>query len=138
MTFFLKGYRVDTDKIAQMFDMPRSRALDYKPMIVRNINRGSYKYIGTGYEPDGHINMMIVMDDGYNAAELMRTPMPPSEDGVLLSIARHICTPCVWPDYDQIFDYKTFWYAWKESGGCKVGEINTTSDDSNSTEQKKT
>ncbi|KAF9479925.1 hypothetical protein BDN70DRAFT_789614, partial [Pholiota conissans] len=101
MAFLLKGYRLDTDKIAKKFNVdPPNRAFEYKFWIIKTIDRNAYKYIGTGFEQSGHTNLMIVMDDGYKAEMLMNTPMPDAYDANLRDIARSVCTPGVWPDYD--------------------------------------
>jgi hypothetical protein len=68
--------------------------------IIKTIPREAYKYIGNGYEQDGKLNLMIVMEDGCDAEELMKSPLAPPSDETLAAVAREVCSQGVWPCFD--------------------------------------
>jgi hypothetical protein len=107
MPLYLQGYRLDDDKIAKLFGC--EDPTDYKPAIIRCIERDSYRYIANGFEPNGDLNLIIVMKGGNDAVELTQTPMPESEDATLLDIARKVCTAGVWPCYDGVSAREFLW-----------------------------
>lgn len=95
-TFFIKGYKVDYDKLAKRFgnredDPDNTRFL----AIVKLFPRETYKYIETGEEPDGHLSLVVVLEDGYDKARLEETPMPPFDQRG----ATEILTAGVWPAF---------------------------------------
>ncbi|KAF8175120.1 hypothetical protein BJ912DRAFT_38608 [Pholiota molesta] len=142
MPLYLKGYRLDGDKIAKLFNC--EDPTDYKPAIIRCIARDAYRYIANGFEPNGDLNLIIVMKGGNDAVALTQTPMPDSEDATLLDIARKVCTAGVWPCFDgacvcssdfwgesavlmggwiDVDNPRTFWAEWVKHGRCRLGEI---------------
>ncbi|KAJ3511910.1 hypothetical protein NLJ89_g3824 [Agrocybe chaxingu] len=87
---------------------PNDRPDDWVIPIVNTIPRGAYKYVQNGYESDGSINVMIVLEDGVDEQELMKSPVT-SSDKTLTAIGRDICTPGIWPSFDSLGSPKTFW-----------------------------
>ena len=70
-------YKVDHDKLAKHFgnredDPDNTRFLAIAKIFPREI----YKYIETGKETDGHLSLVVVLEDGYDKARLEETPMP--------------------------------------------------------------
>ncbi len=75
--FFIKGYKVDREKLAKRFghreaDPENTRFLP----IARLFPRESYKYIAAGEEPDEHISLVVVLEDGPDKSSLENSPMP--------------------------------------------------------------
>jgi hypothetical protein len=75
---YIKGYKVNLDKITRLYgvtseeDPDNTRFLD----IVRIFPRESYKYIGGGFESDGRLEFVVVLDEGNDKATLENSPMP--------------------------------------------------------------
>lgn len=103
MTLFLKGYRLDMSKISKTLPLePNKRPDDWVIPIVETIPRDAYKCIQNGYESDNSINVMIVIEDGADKQELMKSPVA-SSDKTLAAIGHAICTPGIWPSSDSAF-----------------------------------
>ncbi|PPQ93554.1 hypothetical protein CVT25_005521 [Psilocybe cyanescens] len=101
MTVFLKGYRLDMFKISKTVPLePNSRPDDWVIPIVDTIPRDAYKRVQNGYESDNSLNVMIVLEDGVDEQELMRSPVT-SSDKTLVDIGCTICTPGIWPSFDS-------------------------------------
>jgi hypothetical protein len=81
---------------------PNRRPDDWVIPIVDTIPRDAYKCVQNGYESDDSINFMIVIEDGVDAQELMKSPVT-SSDKTLAAIGRAICTPGIWPSFDSAF-----------------------------------
>ncbi|KAF8881845.1 hypothetical protein CPB84DRAFT_1791503 [Gymnopilus junonius] len=118
MPLFLKGFRLDFDKICEVLEV--DDADRYVRNIIYCIPREAYNRIGCGYGRNRKLILMIVMEDGYDPEELMKTPVDSSSDPTLADIAREVCTPGVWPCYDDIDNLETFWDNWD---GPKIGEM---------------
>ena len=81
---------------------PSSIIHDWVIPIVETIPRDAYKYVQNGYESDDSINFMIVIEDGADEQELMKSPVW-SSDKTLAAIGRAVCTPGIWPSFDSAF-----------------------------------
>jgi hypothetical protein len=104
MTIFLNGYRLDMSKISKILSLDQNkRPDDWVIPIVNTIPRDAYKYIQNGYKSDNSLNVMIVIEDGADKQELMKTPVA-SSDKTLADIGRAICTPGIWPSFDSGFN----------------------------------
>ncbi|KAF8950822.1 hypothetical protein BDZ97DRAFT_1892053 [Flammula alnicola] len=124
MPLFLKGYKLEPSKISRTFNVqPPEDPHDYVISIIDCIPRDAYKYIGNGYEKDDNLNVMIVMEDGRDEKQLMNNPVPPSDDKTLADIARKICTPAIWPSFDDLDSPPEFWDSWG-SGASDLLEWN--------------
>jgi hypothetical protein len=51
-------------------------------------------------EDDGHLNLLLVLEDGYDKAALMKGGFEP-KDEKLAMIAKEVLTPGIWPDHEQ-------------------------------------
>jgi hypothetical protein len=102
MALFLKGYRLDMSKIGKVVPLkPNRRIDDWVIPIIDTIPRDAYKCVNNGYESDDSINVMIVIEDGVDEQELMKSPVTAS-DKTLAAIGRAICTPGIWPSFDSM------------------------------------
>ncbi|KAF8806197.1 hypothetical protein BYT27DRAFT_7168552 [Phlegmacium glaucopus] len=109
MPLFLKGYKLDLSKISQTFNVqPPDRPDDWVISIIECIPRDAYKHIGNGYETNDKINVMIVIEDGRDEKELMKSSVI-SSDKTLADIGRKICTLAIWPCFDDLDSPPTFW-----------------------------
>lgn len=81
---------------------PNKRPDDWIIPIVETISRDAYKCVQNGYESDNSINVMIVIEDGADEQELMKSPVA-SSDKTLAAIGCAICTPGIWPSFDSAF-----------------------------------
>lgn len=103
MPLFLKGYKLDMSKISQTFDVQSpDRPDDWVIPIIQCIPRDAYKYIGNGYEKDGTLNVMIVIESGHDEKQLMKSSVT-SSDETLADVGRRVCTPAIWPSFDGAF-----------------------------------
>ena len=75
MTLYLKGYKIDKEKIRSEFPRQPRHSNDnyvlgyYKP-ILNNIPRDAYDYLLSGREPDGKSVLVLVLALGYDREEL--------------------------------------------------------------------
>jgi hypothetical protein len=65
LTFFLKGFKLDREKIRRQFPREEnepegSYELSWYTVILDCITATAYKYIGLGMESDGHLNLVVV------------------------------------------------------------------------------
>ena len=72
---YIKGYKLDRQKIRTVFkrkDGEPEESYDFKWIkpIINTIPETAYSYVGNGLEPDGHLNLVLVLEDGYDEAAL--------------------------------------------------------------------
>ncbi|KAI9443170.1 hypothetical protein H4582DRAFT_1922870 [Lactarius indigo] len=77
----LKGYNLNRQKIRSQFprdelDTEVNYKSSYYESILAYVPDTAYKYVGYGAEPDGKINMVLVLEDGYDRKAL---------DGILVT-----------------------------------------------------
>lgn len=100
--FFLKGYKFDLEKIRRTFPKTdqdltvQNYEITWIQPIVDTIPREAYKYIKCGVEQNGDLNLVMVLDDGYDAERLKKEPVD-SDDEMLAQAARDVLTAGVWP-----------------------------------------
>ena len=72
--FYIKGYKLDRDKISKFPPWPNdpnnTRFLDLWKEFPE-----PFLYLENGLEPDGEINLVVVLADGYNKEEVEKTPI---------------------------------------------------------------
>ena len=98
---FLKGFKVDCRKIKR-YSLPTKEDptnTRYYRLIISLIPRTAYKYIGAGFEEDGDMCLVVVMEDGWDKEELQKMDMPFYE-GMLAQAAERVLTPGVWLSSD--------------------------------------
>ncbi|KAF8523320.1 hypothetical protein BU17DRAFT_86042 [Hysterangium stoloniferum] len=101
--FYIKGYKLDPDKIRQTFskkpDLPEATSdiYWYQP-IIDYIPETAYRYVGCGLEPDGHYNLVLVLDDGNDEAALKQTNVDLPES--LPKQVLQVLTTGVWESVD--------------------------------------
>ena len=98
---YLKGYKLDNEKIRRRFPREANEAKDsyeftwYQP-IFECIPTTAYQYVGYGIDLDGHLIAVIVLDDGYDEAALKGSSVE-TNDPTLSGMAQSILTSGVWP-----------------------------------------
>ena len=72
--FYIKGYKVDRDKFSKFPTRPNdpenARFLELWKKFPE-----PFLYLENGLEPDGEINLVIVLADGYNKEEVENVPI---------------------------------------------------------------
>ncbi|KAK2462570.1 hypothetical protein APHAL10511_005413 [Amanita phalloides] len=72
---YIKGYKLDRQKIRAVFkrkDGESEESYDFKWIkpIINSIPETAYSYVGNGLEPHGHLNLVLVLEEGYDEAAL--------------------------------------------------------------------
>jgi len=103
-TFFLKGFKLDRKKIRHQFPREENEPegnyeLSWYPVILDCIPATAYKYIGLGVESDGHLNLVVVIEDGRDEGVLKQGSLE-TNDETLAKIAEDVLTPGIWPCSD--------------------------------------
>jgi len=101
MSLFLKGYKLDRQKIRSEFPRKEHQPEDtyhviYSGPIINSIPSTAYKYVGAGVEPDGDIVEVLVLEDGYDLNMLDGIITPPNE---FPKGALSVLTPGIWPEW---------------------------------------
>lgn len=74
---FIKGYKVDLLKVTKRFGVREDDPHNLRFLsITRLFPQDSYKYIGTGEEADGRVELIVVLAEGDDKAQLEKSPMP--------------------------------------------------------------
>jgi hypothetical protein len=100
---YLKGYKLDRQKIRSRFPREDYESEDnyelnyYKP-IITHIPETAYKYVGCGVESDGHLNLVLVLEDGYDQTALDGIITTPD---TLPEASLNVLTPGIWPSREQ-------------------------------------
>ena len=100
-TFFLKGFKLDREKIRRHFPREEnepegSYEMTWYSAILDCIPETAYKYVGRGVESDGHLNLVVVIEDGRDEEALKKGSVE-SQDEILAKIAEDVLTPGIWP-----------------------------------------
>jgi len=103
-TLYIKGYKLDRQKIRNTFpreehEPDENYELAWYRLIVEGIPETAYKYVGCGVEPDGHLNLVLVLDDGYDKLKMKEISVKPPE--TLPQQALQLLTPGIWPSSNQ-------------------------------------
>jgi hypothetical protein len=98
---FLKGFKLDREKIRRQFpregDEPEgSYEMTWYSAILDCIPETAYKYVGCGVKSDGHLNLVVVIEDGCDEEALKKESAEP-KDEILAKIAEDVLTPGIWP-----------------------------------------
>jgi len=70
--------------------------LSYYDPIITHTPETAYEYIGSGTEPDGKLNLVLVLEDGYDRMALHGIIVPPD---TLPKAALDVLTPGIWPSW---------------------------------------
>ena len=103
-TLYIMGYKLDRQKIRNTFPREEHQPDDnyelawYRP-IVERIPETAYKYVGCGVEPNGRLNLVLVLEDGYHKSKLQEIGVKPPE--TLPQQALQLLTLGIWPSSDQ-------------------------------------
>jgi hypothetical protein len=101
-TWYIKGFKLDSAKIEQ-YGYPLTEEdphnTRYYQRIISVISSTAYKYIGAGFEENGDMVLVIVMDDGWDKVELQNKEMPVC-DRMLAQAAERVLTSGIWRRWD--------------------------------------
>jgi hypothetical protein len=101
---YIQGYKLDPQKIRHTFPREEHEPDEtyeftwYQP-IIELIPETAYKYVGCGVEPDGHLNLVLVLNEGNDEAKMKERGISPPE--TLPQQALQLLTPGIWPSRDQ-------------------------------------
>jgi hypothetical protein len=100
----IKGYKLDRQKIravSKRRDGESEESYDFKWIqpIINYIPETAYSYVGNGLEPDGHLNLVLVLEDGYDEAALKASDVRTPE--TLPHGPLKVLTAGVWPSDEQ-------------------------------------
>ena len=98
MVLYLKGYKLDGKKIRSRFprgefDLDEHYETHYYLPIINNIPETAYKFVGCGVEPDGHLVLVLVLEDGYDRKALEGIITPPAS---LPKASLNVLTAGIW------------------------------------------
>jgi hypothetical protein len=96
---YLKGYKLDRQKIRSRFpkegfEAETSYELSYYIPIITHIPETAYKYVGCGVESDGHLNLVLVLEDGYDRTALEGVVTTPD---AFPKASLNVLTLGIWP-----------------------------------------
>jgi hypothetical protein len=94
MSTFVKGYKIDRDKLNQHFGSRPDDPDNKRFLSIWEKFPHPFLYVGGGEDPEGHIDIVVVLADGTNKEELEKTPIP-----ALSEPYTSIFTPGIWVSY---------------------------------------
>ncbi|KAH9172852.1 hypothetical protein EDB89DRAFT_1850750 [Lactarius sanguifluus] len=102
MVLYLKGYKLDREKIRAEFprdelDTAVNYELSYHEPILACISETAHKYLGCGMEPNGEIVVVLVLEDGYDRSALEAADIVAPD--TLFKPVLSVLTPGVWPSW---------------------------------------
>ena len=100
MPKFIKGFKLDDEKIQnylprQPFDTRPDWAINCYEFIIDRIPRDAYIGIGVGFEANGDVICVIMLEKGDDKEKLEEEPVH-TDDEMLAQIAKDVMTPGVW------------------------------------------
>lgn len=105
---YVKGFKIDRQKVADTVDLPDPcdpEVDDYIRIIIHDLNRSGYKFIGAvhernppGQQPDGrtHLAVLIILDEGYDEEELRQRELGAVDDTIEVARPHVLVGPDVW------------------------------------------
>ena len=104
---YVKGFKLDRDKLAKLAAHYSGDVGDidfYIPVLIHQLNRDSYKYVGCAYEhePDPRdgqrrLTLVIVLEQGTDKEELERMELKyPTDASIELALPHVLQGPDVW------------------------------------------
>jgi hypothetical protein len=107
-TFYIKGYKLDNKKIRnkwprEEYELEETGSYEttWHIPIIEAIPESAYKYVGLGVEDNGGLNLVLVIDDGYDMSklEVCRWHGVKHPD-TLPKQALEVLTLGIWPSWD--------------------------------------
>jgi hypothetical protein len=74
---FIKGYKIDFTKLEQTYGRRPDDPENTRFLPIWKKFPLPFKYIETGKEVDGHIALVMVLEDGYDRESLEKKEIPP-------------------------------------------------------------
>lgn len=101
-SLYIKGYKLDRQKIHAVLKRKdgesEAQSYDFK-WIKPIVPETAYSYVGNGLEPDGHLNLVLVLEDGYDEAALKASDVQTPE--TLPQGSLKVLTAGVWLSDEQ-------------------------------------
>ncbi|KAF8315782.1 uncharacterized protein EI90DRAFT_3159021 [Cantharellus anzutake] len=73
---FIKGYKVDLTKIRETYGTRPEDPDNSRFLAIWEKFPLPFKYLGNGDEPHGHVALVLVLEDGYDKADLEGKEIP--------------------------------------------------------------
>lgn len=73
--FYIKGYKVDRDKLLNNFPTRPDDPQNLRMMWLWEKFPTEFLYLGSGKEPGGNISLVVVLAGGYDKEKLEQEPM---------------------------------------------------------------
>ena len=101
MTLYVKGFKIDRQKSADIVEAKRSDPLvDAGIRVVVELNRSGYLDIVTGYEPspDGkrHLALVIALEIDNDKERLMKKELETIDESIKAALPYTLVGPDVW------------------------------------------
>ena len=104
---YVKGFKLDRNKLAKLaarYSGDDGDVDSYIPVLIHQLNRDSYKYVGCAYEhePDPrdgqrHLTLVIVLEQGMDKEELERRELKhPIDSSIEWALPHVLEGPDVW------------------------------------------
>jgi len=75
-TVYIKGYKVDRDKIKATYGSTENDPENIRFLAIWKKFPLPFKYLGNGREPDGSIALVLVLEDEYDRERLEKIEIP--------------------------------------------------------------
>jgi hypothetical protein len=93
MSTFIKGYKIDQAKLSKHFPRPDDPH-NKRFLSIWEYFPYDFLYVGGGEDPQGHIDIVVVLADGPNREDLEKTLMPDLSEPYT-----KVFTPGIWVRY---------------------------------------
>jgi len=77
---FIKGYKIDRVKLEQTYGRRPDDPENTRFLPIWKKFPLPFKYLATGEEPDGHVSLVVVLEDSYDRESLEKKDIPPLGD----------------------------------------------------------
>ena len=102
MTLYVKGFKIDRQKVADIVEAERSDPLVDAGIrvVVEQLNRSAYLDIVTGYEPssDGkrHLALVIALEIDDDEERLMKKELGTIDESIRAALPYTLVGPDIW------------------------------------------
>ena len=93
--FYIKGYKVDREKLLNNFTPLPDDLQNVRYMCLWQKFPTEFLYLASGKEPEGRISLVVVLADGYDKEKLEQVPIVDLREPYT-----KIFTPGIWAKYD--------------------------------------
>jgi hypothetical protein len=103
MTLYVKGFKIDRQKVADMVEAPRGDPVVDAGIrvVVEQLNRSTYINIVAGYEPpspDGqhHLALIIALEIDHDEERLKQKELGTIDESIRAALPFYLVRPDVW------------------------------------------